>query len=214
MVTSFGVQTSFASRGDSSGAGSLLLPVRNMEAPLSRRYRGNAPGSRMVRLDRLGEGRPDACLCLGGDPRGRVDPSADELGLLAIQGVQPDQHVEALLALLGILPAQHDRADALRALVEPVEPDPPGPLRPALLAEVDPLDEGRLHEIGLGEVVVPELVDRAARIEVLGRQAPRPAVEAALRDRAREGAADELRARRLPFLEMRIDEAATLEPGL
>jgi hypothetical protein len=98
--------------------------------------------------------------------------------------------------------------------VEAVDVDPFLPLRPALLVEPDALDEHRVDQIGLPEVVAGELVDRAAGVEVLRREAPRPPVEAALRDRPGEGAADELGAGRLPLLEVRVGEGAALEPGL
>jgi hypothetical protein len=98
--------------------------------------------------------------------------------------------------------------------MEAVKVDPARPLGPPLLPEVDPLDEDRLVQVRLAEVVAPEVVAGPTGVQVLGGEAPGPSVEAALRDRSGEGAVDELGAGRLPLVEVRVREGAALETSL
>src|SRR5258708_22446666 len=98
--------------------------------------------------------------------------------------------------------------------MEPIDVHPVRLARPGLLVEVDALDEDGIDEVRLAEVVAAEVVGRPSRVEVLRREPPRPAVEAALRDRTGERAVDELGAGRLPLLEVRVGEPAALEAGL
>src|SRR6185436_5813241 len=69
-------------------------------------------------------------------------------------------------------------------------------------------------QVGLPEVVAAELVDLAHRIEVLGARAPRPAVDADVRDASRERAVDELCGEGLPAIDLRVVETAALEARL
>jgi hypothetical protein len=98
--------------------------------------------------------------------------------------------------------------------MEAVKVDPAGAVGPLLLAEMDPLDEGRLVQVRLAEVVAPEVVAGPTGVQVLGGEAPGPSVEAALPDRTSKGAVDELGAGRLPLVEVRVREGTALEAGL
>src|SRR5258708_14581761 len=98
--------------------------------------------------------------------------------------------------------------------MEPIDVHPVRLARPGLLVEVDALDEDGIDEVRLAEVVAAEVVGRPSRVEVLRREPPRPAVEAALRDRTGERAVDELGAGGLRLREVRGGERAALEAGL
>src|SRR5258708_13122116 len=98
--------------------------------------------------------------------------------------------------------------------MEPIDVHPVRLARPGLLVEVDALDEDGIDEVRLAEVVAAEVVGRPSRVEVLRGQPPRPAVEAALRDRTGERAVDELGAGRLPLLDFRSAHHPAPNPGL
>src|SRR5207248_3795959 len=86
--------------------------------------------------------------------------------------------------------------------------------RPALLCDVDAVDERDADEVCLTEVVPCEGVRRALRVEAIGAAAPRPSIEADVDDTAREVAVDELSSEGLPRVDLRVVERTALETRL
>src|SRR2546428_11945765 len=143
-----------------------------------------------------------------------VDAPREDLALLAVDERDLLQHREGVVPRLVIAPLEDPLAPAREALMDAVDDDVVVARRPGLRADVDPVHEDRIHEVGVREVVPAEGVRGAGWIETLDTRAPGPAVERHAAEAPAEPAVHELRARREPTVQIRVGEAAALEARL